>query len=351
MMSPEDEILFTCIHMDFSAAQRDKIVALCRVQPIRWEIVYAVAELHGVAPLVYNNLRELVGQAFDVPIKTVDKFERGYFYNIAAKEKIAERIGAVLTTLNAAGLDTMLVKGAALDVLVYAHPWYTTANDVDLLFRLRQDEMPDRSAVHFLDQFRDIHFEYDFFKHHDVTMNDILSVDFERVWADATRIQFRGQQVWVMSPEDLLITACINSCRKRFFRLKSLRDISEILNHYQDIRWDHVADKARAYRCSAIVYAALVVTQQTMGLELLPQTLDLFGVPAARAALIRSLSRNLSATSLEKLYSGKKVFGREVGRGLLLPYAALTPQQVWRRMRFASGTRFRRKLESAGQFQ
>ncbi len=336
IMTREDELLFACIRLDFSDAQRRRIVSLGRQPRIQWEGVYETAALHDVAPLVYSNLRQCLGADFEIPAGVVAAFERDYFYNIAAKEQVAARIAQVLAFLNQAGVDVMLLKGSALDVLVYAHPWYTTANDVDLVFRLRQTEMQNPAVPRFLDGFADIHFEYDYFEHHDITMNGMLPMNFERIWADAREIDFRGHTVWVMSPEDLMIAACINSCRKRFFRLKALRDIAEILNHYRDIRWDVLADKARAYECGNIVYAALIATQSTLGIDLAPSALDGLAVPSPRAALIRYLSRERSFTSLANLYAGNRLFGREVGRGLLLPYATYRGNQLWKRMKFVS---------------
>lgn len=339
-MTPEDELLFACIRQDFSEAQRETILVLGRKQPVRWELVYSTAELHGVAPLVYANLRQCLTQDFQIPTEINDQFERDYYRNIIAKEQIAERIERVFAFLNREGIDAMLVKGGALDILVYSHPWYTTANDIDLIFRLRQAQMTDQVVPRFLAQFQDIHFEYDYFEHHDVTMNGMLPVSFETIWRDATRINFRGHEVWVMSPEDLLIAACINSCRKRFFRLKALRDIAEIVNHYRRIDWEELTGKARAYQCNNIVYGALVVTKLIMGIELPEQVLPALAVPLVRAALIRYLSQKISLASLASLYSGSRLFGREVGRGLLLPYTTYRWNQMWRRIKFVSAPRF-----------
>lgn len=342
-MTPEDELLFACIRQDFSEAQQETIRVLCKKHTVRWEVVYSTAELHGVAPLVCANLKQCLSKDFEIPREILDQFEHDYYYNLIAKEKIAQRTGEVLAFLNQQGIDTMLVKGGALDILVYAHPWYTTANDVDLIFRTRRAEMPSAAVPRFLDRFQDIHFEYDYFEHHDITMNGILPVEFETIWRDATKIDFRGHDVWVMSPEDLLIAACINSCRKRFFRLKALRDISEISNHYGGIKWEELGTKARAYQCNTIVYGALVVTQMIMGIELPAQAFDGLAVPVVRAALIRYLSRKMSFVSLATLYEGSTLFSREVGRGLLLPYATYRRDQMWKRIKFVSDPQSKRK--------
>lgn len=340
-MTPDDQLLFACIRPDFSDAQREEVMTLCRTQTIQWESVYTTAELHAVAPLVYSNLQQCPLSALKIPWHVLDQFERDYYFNQIVKEKIATSVQTVLAYLNQKSIAVMLVKGAALDLFAYMQPWYTTANDVDLILRPTRAEMQDRAVSHYLNAIHDIHFEYDYFEHHDLTMNGVLPVDFNRVWGDATKTKWRGEDVWIMSPQDLLIAACINSCRKRYFRLKSLRDICEIVNHAQALDWDRVAAQARAYQCNAIVYAALVVAEKFVGLKLAPQTLDKLAVPKVRQNLIHYLSDRMSFTSLSNLYAGSAVFGREVGRGLLLPYATHTPVQLWKRLRFATDARTR----------
>jgi hypothetical protein len=66
-----------------------------------------------------------------------------------------------------------------------------------------------------------------------------------------------------MSPIDMLLSLCINSNRKRYFRLKSLCDISESIQENPGISWQQVADRARAFQCENIVFIAVLVTSLT----------------------------------------------------------------------------------------
>ncbi len=343
-MSPEDRLLLACIRPD-ADSQRGVIAQLGRDLKLRWDVVYSIADRDGVAPLVYANLRECNPEFLSIPEETIVHFENDLYYNIIAKEKLAEKVAQVLGFLNRERVEVMLVKGAALDILVYAQPWYTVLNDVDLIFRLRQAEMTTLAVPQFLDRFQDqgVHFEYDYFRHHDLTMNGTLPVDFEGIWEGASKINFRGREVWVMCPEDLLIAACINSCRKRFFQLKALRDLTEILNHFRGMHWEELSRKARAYHCNNIVYAALVVARITVGIELPEKVLAGLAVPTVRTAIIGYLSRRMSFASLASLYSGSQIFGRAVSWGLLLPYMTYRREQVWKRIEFVWGTRLRRQ--------
>ena len=74
------------------------------------------------------------------------------------------------------------------------------------------------------------HIEYDYYTHHDITMNATLRVDFDRIWRDSLSGNWENRPIRLMSWEDMLIALCINSCRKRFFRLKALCDVAETVN-------------------------------------------------------------------------------------------------------------------------
>ena len=124
-----------------------------------------------------------------------------------------------------------------------------------------------------------------------------------------------------MAPEDLLISLCINSCRKRFFRLKHLFDIAETVRRL-DLDWDRLAANAREDRCEGIVYTALHVASETLGCRI--PDLDPLQVPRPRVLLIRRLvARHLRHGSLDSPPPA------------WLPYASFRLEQALRSLRFA----------------
>lgn len=332
-LPPEDQLLFACARQDLLPAHRQVVTDLCRNGAIQWEVLYSTAERHGVAPLVYANLSAC---GVDMPHNVASRFRFCTVRNMAAKEDKAKKIAELLSFFNRKGIDAMLVKGAALDVLVYEQPWYIVSDDADILLRVRVEDLTDAEHAEVWSQTRQhLWLECDYFEHHDVTMKGALPVDFQRIWNDAARVDFRGQSVFVMSPEDLLIATCINGCRKRFFRLKAVCDIASIVSKFSGLKWDAFVRKARDYDCHNIVYAALFATQTTLGCELPAGVLAALKVNPLRAALIRYLSRRRSWSSLSSLYAGKNILGKRLNCSLLLPYATYRGYQVWRNARGA----------------
>ena len=140
----------------------------------------------------------------------------------------------------------------------------------------------------------------------------------------------------MMPPEDMLISLCINSCRKRFFRLKTLVDITETIEKYTDLNWPEFNRKAGLYGCRNIVYAAFFVTQMTVGCRLPENVMSNLAVNSARAAVIRFFIRRILRTmSLSTLYPfiGKTFLGRKINFSLILPYVVYNPYQIVRRFK------------------
>jgi hypothetical protein len=333
---PADSILFACARQNFQTPHREAIEEICRRENVEWEAVYATAEQHGVAPLVYNNLRQCDAATLRLSPEDENRFRLCTVRNVAAKEELARKLSTLLSFFHAKSIPIMFIKGTALDALVYAQPWYMMAGDADLIIKTRVEEMSDEAHAEIWAQTRDLGWlECDYFEHHDINMKGVLPVNFQRIWDDANLIQFRGQDVYVPSPEDLLTSACVNSCRKRFFRLKALCDIAEVTHKYPAMRWDDFIAKVRDYDCHPIVYAALFITQTMVGCEIPDGLLDRLSVHPLRAAAIRFLSQRLSLNPLSALYAGRNTYGKRMGLSLLLPYATYRWYQIGRNVKVA----------------
>jgi hypothetical protein len=331
-MRPEDGLLFAACRQDFFQAHQTEVLSLCNKHPVNWDIIFSTAEQHSVAPLVYANLSSL--QDLTLPPEVDAKFRASTRRTALRKDIHDKKLTEALEYFQERSIEVMLVKGIAFDFLVYKQPWYTTAKDIDLVLRLKREQVSEqefRETQHFMHG-RQI--EYDYYTHHDITINGALPVDFDRIWQDAVRCSYKGRLVYLMSPEDMLLSACINSCRKRFFRLKSLCDISEILAFYRNLDWALTAEKTKLYDCSSIIYAALIVTRMAMGIDLPGDLKEMLGVNPVRAWVLTTASRILyNHTSLVAYpHTGFNLWSAPVHLSLLLPYTAYKGYQIKRKV-------------------
>jgi hypothetical protein len=326
-VTPEDRLLCLCTRQEFLPAHQEaveQVAGLARTGTtgaIRWDRLVATAERHAVLPIVGVNLRKC---GLDLPEAVVNRLEAAVFENAALKERDADRLAAGLARLREVELDAMLLKGMALSLSVYEEPWVTTSQDIDLSLRPgpgwekgKGEEKKIRKALY-------THgVECDLEGHHDVTMNGMLPIDFERIWREARPVRFRGEDAWVMSPEDLMISLAVNGCRKHYFRLKALFDVAETLRRGEPLDGSRLAALAREGHCEGIVYTAFVAARETLGAEIPAGLLEALGVSAPRAALLRRL---IAA------WLRRGSFGDRRGRflSLALAYASLRPREAWK---------------------
>jgi len=216
-MTLEDIIICLCTRQKFERRHQQNLIEICQGQPIQWDIVFATADHHQVSPLVYLNLSRISNKDLNIPSTILNRFKKAQIRNIFVKKRTKVTLEKILALFTQKGIGVMLVKGEALSHLVYEQPWYTISHDIDLIIRAREEELmggDHQEILELLDglnqersEFKE-HIEYDFYEHHDITMNNVLTVDWERIWAEAKKIQFNGYDIFVMAPEDMLLAAC-----------------------------------------------------------------------------------------------------------------------------------------------
>jgi hypothetical protein len=329
----EDRLLYTCARQCLDASQIERIQSLMATK-LDWHYILRIARAHAVAPLVYRHIAEISGGSVrpkPIPQDVVSCFERDIARNIAVKMRRSEGLRRLLALGNANGLGVMVIKGAALDALVYEKSWYTTSGDVDLLIRQRIEELDTAQRIEIGQLCARYRFECDSFRHEDFLI--LENRDFELLWRNARRLSTDIGDALFMSVEDLLVTACLNSCKHKFFRLKNIVDIVEILRRCPKARWAIVAGDARLMHCSNIVYAALRVAHRTVGIDGLPAHLaEALGVHPMRAMLIDTAIQWLSTLRLSTLRGLSAWRKNRYPISVVLPYLCYHRSHVWRRV-------------------
>jgi hypothetical protein len=123
-------LLALCSRAQMPPALHERLrQAAARIQS--WDNLSDAAELHGVAPLVHAHLSD--GNAMPPTARrTLGALALRHERAAAAR---ARALADVLTLYARAGIDVLLLKGAALAQLVYARPGLRPMRDVDLLVR------------------------------------------------------------------------------------------------------------------------------------------------------------------------------------------------------------------------
>jgi len=326
-MIPENELLFICTRKNFQLEHQKAIFELCNKFKIKWNIVHSTALRHQVIPLIYYNLSKCRYFGLDIESGVLAKFKTDAIVLGLYKLKQEQDIVKVLSHFNKKSVDVMLIKGAALNFTVYQDFSGYIIGDMDLILKNHREEVSnheDQEDIAFFKKLSTL-VEWERFQHHDVSRNETLKINFEYIWHNTKKTFFKGQQVQIMSPEDMLLTACINSCRKRFFRLKSLCDIAEIINYFKELDWEVFVHNTKKCHCRYLVYTALLVTTVTVTCDLPKDILSKLHVNRLRTMLIYLLIKYLHKfVSLNSLLpsSGIVIGGRHINLSLLLSAVA-----------------------------
>ncbi|MEE2888505.1 MAG: nucleotidyltransferase family protein [Planctomycetota bacterium] len=333
--SPAEQMLLCCTRLKFDA--RWQAAALSLALTVDWNEVLSVAVLHQVTPLVYRNLQTCPELAASVPDEVIVQFRQALALNMQKKSELGDALRGALAFFGARQIDLLLIKGTSLDVRLYEESWLTVSQDLDLVVLSRWEDLAEDARQWIRDAnsatpLIDVQCE----SHADLVMNGLLPLDFDSMVSRSEPRQVQGHRALLMCPEDELLCACIQSFRKRYFRLKSLCEIAEFVNRHPDLDWESFASNAAKERCAGIVYVALLAASLTLGCDLPLDLRQRLGLSRPRAAALRFLIHRVSFCSLATLYVDRWFRGKQLGRSLMLPYASLSLGKIWRSFRIVS---------------
>lgn len=97
-----------------------------------WADVPVQAEAHGIAPLLHVHLRAAGVQP---PLAIERQLQGLYLRHRWANQIRASVLRKILTVYSAAGIESLVLKGAALAHLVYPEPGWRPMRDIDILVR------------------------------------------------------------------------------------------------------------------------------------------------------------------------------------------------------------------------
>lgn len=242
-----------------------RVIQLSQLSGLRWEDLHRACIFHKIAPLVLTNLHKCGDAVTRIPADVKKRWTGNKLHSVLYKENQLRKVASIVSQLSLRSSKVMILKGAALDLLVYDQPWYVESADTDLLVDTPRAELSteNKEALESIKSGWPI--ELQFFRHHDLDMNRVLDIDYGRIWRDSQEIDFRGQRAYLMSLEDMLLSACINLCRKRFRKLKGILAICEIIRKFPQLDWDRFTQLCFACGANRIAFTALSYTKILMG--------------------------------------------------------------------------------------
>ena len=244
-----------------------------------WSAFLSEARRHRVEPLIYTVVRE----ADLVPERVEETLRSAYYGTLARNLVLFDTLERALASLMDAGIDVVLLKGAALIQSVYGDPALRVMDDLDLLVRHRDArkaidvlveggferwsaELCPGYMVDFGDQVALRHREprrgtidLKWYLLNPLTWQPQLSLDW--FWASTSLVQVGDAEARVFDPEAQVIHLCCHIWKHRLrgeYRLAWLHDIAETLTrHRERIDWDDLLLQARKQGLLESVWQAL----------------------------------------------------------------------------------------------
>jgi hypothetical protein len=276
--------------------------------PAAWaearKTIRAIPELDGdtyrLLPLLYRNLSEQ-----GVEDSALQQLKGVYRHSWYANHLLFHQAGALINTLEQAGVDTLVLKGGAITSLYYDAPGTRPMEDVDVLVRERQA----RRAIEVLDQggWRlnfaaptpvDAPIESILRTHHSVEYAHPRGqkldlhwspfwqpVDENPFWDDAIPLEIGGAQTRALCPEDQLLHLCVHgvswSMRTPYWAADAV-----MLVRARDgqIDWEKLMERARSHELSVVLEHGLRFLREDLALDVPGEVIDsLAASPGSRA--------------------------------------------------------------------
>jgi hypothetical protein len=253
-----------------------------------WGRTLNVADWHRLSPALYTHL----GSGSGAPPAVLSALERAYLANAARGMFIRAATDRVVSTLGAAGIPTLLLKGAALVETVYPDAAQREMLDIDML--VPPDRIAEATAALAALDYRPVPSSDEtsgdqlrVAPHHDAALvgsEQVVAVELHRhvalggegrpfdiggFWERARTIPATGHQV--PSPEDLLLHVCFHFTRNRLGgsarrrntggALAQICDINRIVER-ETVDWPALAQTAREYGLGSRVALGLFAARE-----------------------------------------------------------------------------------------
>jgi hypothetical protein len=257
-------------HLDWPASETD------------WQAFARLCEYHQVTPFVFCQLKT---SEKTPPAGLVEYLQRR-FYEISARNyRLAQEAVDLVSLLQEQGIPVLAYKGPAVAMAAYGNLALRQFQDIDLVIRER--DLPKTMGVL-------IHRGFDLAPHscqpdnpkdvsrsHEATLAapdktyfiDLhwrlapeqaraFCPDIEKMWDRIETIRLPQGNVDTFSREDLFVALCCHGTVHRWWRLKWLLDIAEILRDPAGLNWDRIETMTFEHPLarSAISLAILLAT-------------------------------------------------------------------------------------------
>jgi hypothetical protein len=332
LLSPEARLLF----LSASYSARDSEILQLLKSDLDWVELSQLAEREHAVPLLWRRIESVAHGELPPDVEAhFRKLARVVSFRMSYLEQLVVGSSA---SLDRAGIDHTLLKGAALACAVYGSFSERPMVDFDVLVResdanaavaallsagwveqASKDQRGDFSQCHHLPPLVDrnrlvsaeVHISL-------LPATAPFGITTESVLSSTQVVPFRGSEVRVPDPLYMLLHACLHLAWTPMFRRsawRTFRDVMTLISRY-DLDWDSFIKLARSHHAGTCCFWTLHLARELVGAPVPDEILKALRPPLP-AVVLRTLDRHFAL--------------------ILLPAATSCPSVTLRRMMWVAG--------------
>jgi hypothetical protein len=365
-LSPEWQFLLRACAMPHAGNPHLNLADSLSAMAIDWKRVVEHATQHDLGPRVYDSLRtcELPGPDASEALTTL----RAQYYATGLRNRVLfDELETLLGEFQKAGVQALVLKGAALAATIHRSPAVRPMRDLDLM--VARADMPVVEAI-----LRDRGYALDdnqrdckdwYYRHHyHLTFHrkravpvplqcevhwrldrpsEPFTFDVDAMWARAATTTIGGNGALMLSAEDLLLHLCVHACKHRLTGgFRAICDVADVIRTHGDaFDWDALQERALTWRISEFVWVPLALSARLLDAAVPMRVLDALRPPDAErlldAATVEVLHDRVAAALFESFFSlcySPSLRGRLLtARSVFASQGASTSQHGLRRFR------------------
>ncbi len=316
---PEWSILLAAASVDPTLQKHERLRILLQ-QPVRWNLLFALAEQHGVQPLLHHALS---GLTKEVPAEQLCFLQQSSQTNLHKAMLLSRELIRIVDHLSSRGIAVMPYKGLALAELVYGDIALRQAGDIDLLiqpddFRRVCEAVGELGYVPH-DCFSQVAERAQLKSGYECAFDGaagrnllevqwaiqprFYAIDFDMtgLFERATTVAVAGQPMKTPSVEDLFLVLAAHAAKHVWGRLIWLCDLARIMI-LPNLNWSWIRTQAHLLGIVRIVQVTMLAANRLLGAGT-PAAAKLNGLAEGDAATMSLVSELQTYMQCETLFN------------------------------------------------
>lgn len=315
LLSNEEKIicLFSRLKPSSEDIKRAKQIVTFAEPCIDYRKLLRLAALNGVAPLIYNNLKDI--NIF--PEQVLSTLRNAYLFSVAENLRKSAALIGLLDLLKHRGIKAIPIKGVIASELIFENPGFYYGSDIDVL--VKPSEL--RAVKHIL---IDSGYTYNeanetdmLSSHYHLVFQDgphLVEVHWNLVkryfnippefwWEDIIFQKYQGQEILCLSPEKYLMCTIFRLFSHMFHPFKFFVLVSELSNkYYESIDWNRFATFTQKYGMDKLTTFSLKLSNELLGTKIPDKILKkhIFGYELFKRSIMNQLFGDVGRPHLGK---------------------------------------------------